>query len=195
MRYSFKEIPGVQIEFVPCPFCGNAPEWVVVPDSDYVMRCSFCHASTKTARWTPEEAAADWNAREIEDDHFTIEENIKIDDYFRSGITEILFYEDSDGMEEIPETEDGFLCRTAVIIANDVMIDIEVECAHLLYTEICGCERSGCIRLPDEPGTSIRFLESKWETDTLRSLIFACGERTISLSSCAEHNFIHVREG
>ena len=69
MSHAIKKILGVSIDLQPCPFCENPPEWVIVPGDDYIMRCSSCHASTKVARWTPEEAAADWNSNEIENDH------------------------------------------------------------------------------------------------------------------------------
>ena len=193
MSHAIKKIRGVSIDLQPCPFCENPPEWVIVPGHDYIMRCSSCHASTKVARWTPEEAAADWNSNEIENDHFTITEDTKIDDYLKQGIKKVLFSEYSI-IEPFPVTDGGFLCSSAVIVADKTTIHIEPEKTHLLYDEICGYGHDYYIKPITEDCNKISFVKSKWRKDNLLSVSFCCDGKTTTISSCAKYDCLIVRE-
>jgi hypothetical protein len=193
MSHAIKKIRGVSIDLQPCPFCENPPEWVIVPGDDYIMRCSACHASTKVARWTPEEAAADWNSNKIENDHFTITEDTKIDDYLKQGIKNVLFSEYSI-IEPFPVPGGGFLCSSAVIVADKTTIHIEPEKTHLLYDEICGYGHDYYIKPITEEGNKISFVKSKWRKDNLLSVSFCCDGKTTTISSCAKYDCLIVRE-
>ena len=193
MSHAIKKIRGVSIDLQPCPFCENPPEWVIVPGHDYIMRCSSCHASTKVARWTPEEAAADWNSNEIENDHFTITEDTKIDDYLKQGIKKVLFSEYSI-IEPFPVTDGGFLCSSAVIVADKTKIHIEPEKTHLLYDEIIGYGHDYYTRPIAEKSNKISFVKSKWRKDNLLSVSFCCDGKTTTISSCAKYDCLIVRE-
>lgn len=193
MSHVIKKIRGVSIELQPCPFCGNQPEWVEVPGDDFVMRCSSCHASTKKARWTPEEAAIDWNSKEIEDDHFTITEDTKIDEYLKSGINKVLFSEYSN-VELFPSIDGGFLCSSAVIITDKMLIRIEPEKAHLLYDEICGYGHNYYTKPMTGESVEISFTKSKWRKDRLLAVSFCSEDRTITISAYAKYNCMIVRE-
>ena len=193
MSHAIKKIRGVSIDLQPCPFCENPPEWVIVPGHDYIMRCSSCHASTKVARWTPEEAAADWNSNEIENDHFTITEDTKIDDYLKQGIKKVLFSEYSI-IEPFPVTDGGFLCSSAVIVADKTKIHIEPEKTHLLYDEIIGYGHDYYIKPITEDCNKISFVKSKWRKDNLLSVSFCCDGKTTTISSCAKYDCLIVRE-
>lgn len=193
MSHAIKNIRGVSIDLQPCPFCENLPEWVVVPGEDFIMRCSSCHASTKVARWTPEEAATDWNSNEIEDDHFTITEDTKIDEYLKQGIKQVLFSEYSN-IELFPIADGGFLCSSAVIITSNIIIGIEPKKTHLLYDELCGYGKSYYIKPMTEEGNEIIFKESKWRKDSLLSVSFCSKGKTITISACAEYECMIVCE-
>ncbi|MBE6576272.1 MAG: hypothetical protein E7654_08385 [Ruminococcaceae bacterium] len=193
MEHVIKKMCGINIEFRPCPFCGNRPEWVEVDGNDFIMRCSSCHASTKAARWTPEEAAADWNATEIEDDHYTITEDTKIDEYLEHGIKKVLFSEYSNRYS-FPALDDGFLCSEAVIITNKMKLCIEPENTYLLYDEISEYGYDYYIRPMAHESAEITFAESKWENERLISLSFCCDGRTITISASAEYEGMIVRE-
>ncbi len=193
MSHAIKKIRGVSIDLQPCPFCENPPEWVIVPGDDYIMRCSSCHASTKVARWTPEEAAADWNSNEIEKDHFTITEDTKIDEYLRQGIKKVLFSEYSN-IDSFPIVDDGFLCSSAVIVSDKTTIHIEPEKTHLLYDEICGYGHDYYIKPITEDCNKISFVKSKWRKDNLLSVSFCCDGKTTTISSCAKYDCLIVRE-
>ena len=193
MSHAIKKIRGVSINLQSCPFCENPPEWVIVPGDDYIMRCSSCHASTKVARWTPEEAAADWNSNEIENDHFTIAEDTKIDDYLKQGIKKVLFSEYSI-IEPFPVTGGGFLCSSAVIVADKTTIHIEPEKTHLLYDEISGYGHDYYTRPIAEEGNKISFVKSKWRKDNLLSISFNCNGRRMTVSSYAKYDCLIVRE-
>ena len=193
MSHAIKKIRGVSIELQPCPFCGKQPEWVIVPGEDFIMRCSACYASTKIARWTPEEAAIDWNSGEIEDDCFTITEDTKIDEYLKQGIKKVLFSEYSI-IESFPVTGGGFLCSSAVIVADKTTIRIEPEKTHLLYDEICGYGHDYYIKPITEDCNKISFVKSKWRKDNLLSVSFCCDGKTTTISSCAKYDCLIVRE-
>jgi len=193
MSHAIKNIRGFSIDLQPCPFCENLPEWVVVPGEDFIMRCSSCHASTKVARWTPEEAATDWNSNEIEDDHFTITEDTKIDEYLKQGIKQVLFSEYSN-IELFPIADGGFLCSSAVIITSNIIIGIEPQKTHLLYDELCGYGKSYYIKPMTEEGNEIIFKESKWIKDSLLSVSFCSEGKTITISACAEYECMIVCE-
>ena len=193
MSRAFKEFDDIKIEWRPCPFCGNLPEWVLVPGDDYIVRCSVCHASTKKARWTPEEAAADWNIQEIENDHFAITEDIKIDEYLLPGIKKILFSEYSN-VEDFPCVENGFLCSSAVIVAENITLAIETEGNHLLYDEISGYGYDYYSRPIADTGTEIQFVKSMWRNNRLRSLTFLCGNKTVTISTSAKEDCMVVSE-
>ena len=203
MLYAIKKIPGINIAFRPCPFCGNSPEWVLEPGDEFVMRCSSCHASTRMAHWNPEEAAAEWNANEIDDDHFDITEDVKIDEYLKHGIKDVLFSEDSDigsFMEPFPMTDDGFLCRSAVIVKDDMMIEIQSGLTFqsgkrcLRYKDDCSYLNTYYTRSIAEEGKGICFKESKWKEDNLFSVSFWCEGKTITISASAEYNCLIVCE-
>ncbi|MBQ8502732.1 MAG: Lar family restriction alleviation protein [Clostridia bacterium] len=193
MSHAIKKIRGVNVEFNPCPFCGGRPEWVDVPGSDYIMRCSSCHASTKVARWTPKEAATDWNNHEIVDDNFNITEDEKIDVYLADGIKKVLFSEYSN-IEPFPTTEGGFLCSAMVILTDKILLHIEPEGAHLLYDEICSYGHNYYIKPIAEANTKIQFIKSQWRKESLRSLVFICGNKTITISANAKHQCLIVNE-
>ena len=193
MSHAIKKIRGVSIELQPCPFCENLPEWVVVPGEDFIMRCSACHASTKIARWTPEEAAIDWNSGEIEDDCFTITEDTKIDEYLKQGIKKVLFSEYSN-IDSFPIMDDGFLCSSAVIVTDKTTIHIEPEKSHLLYDEISGYGRNYYIKPITEDCNKIFFEKSKWRKDNLLSISFNCNSRIMTISSYAKYDCLIVRK-
>ena len=197
MLYAIKKIPGINIEFRPCPFCGNSPEWVLEQGNEFIMRCSSCHASTRVAYWTPEEAAAEWNANEIDDDHFDIMEDVKIDEYLKHGIKDVLFSEDSDigpFTELFPMTDDGFLCRSAVIVKDDMMIEIQSGHGCLRYQDSYSYSNAYYTRTIAEKGKEICFKESNWREDDLLSVSFGCEGKTITISASAEYNCLIVRE-
>ena len=185
MSYAFSKIVGLKMELCPCPFCGGTPEWVVIPGEDYIMRCSKCHASTPKARQVPEEAAADWNAHDIFDVNFTITSDTKIDRYFQYGVKKVLFSNSSD-YECFPTMESGFLCRSAVIVTDKIILGIEPEKSHLLYDELSGYSSSYYKNsiVPEE--TEIKFFRSKWRKRNLLSLEFNCGDTQIVIASEAK---------
>ena len=193
MSHIIKKIRGVSIEFRPCPFCQSSPELVVVPGDDFIMRCSSCHASTKMARWTPEEAATDWNLNEIEDDHFTITEDTKIDEYLKHGIKKVLFSEYSN-IEPFPICNGGFLCSSAVIITEKLIIHIEPEKTHLLYDEVCGYGHDYYTKPIAEEGKQVHFKKSKWRKDSLLSVSFCCEDKVITISPSVEYDCLIVSE-
>jgi len=193
MNQAFSKIEGLKIDLCPCPFCGGSAEWVVVPGEDYVMRCSGCRASTQKARWTPEEAAADWNAHAIVNDNFTITADTKIDEYLGSGIQKVFFSEYLN-IDQYPLFEDGFLCSEAVIITEKTMLVIEPAETLLLYDEI-GDYGHDCYKRPIAPeGTDIRFFRSKWRKKNLLSLEFQCGQKLIKIAANAEYDCMIVHE-
>ena len=193
MKHVVKKICGINIGFQPCPFCGNRPEWVEVDGNDFIMRCSACHASTTVARWTPEEAAADWNANKIEDDHYTITEDTKIDEYLKPGIKKVLFSEYSNRCS-FPSLEDGFFCGEAVIVTDEIKLCIDTANRFLIYDEISEYGNDYYIRPMAHEGAEIMFAESKWENEHLISLSFCCNGRTITISASAECAGMIVRE-
>ena len=83
----------VNMEIKPCPFCGGKAEFVLIPGDDIIMRCSSCHASTEKCFWAPEHAAKAWNKRRIIDDHFSVTEDTKIEEFLLTGIKKVLFSE------------------------------------------------------------------------------------------------------
>lgn len=185
MSYNFSKIVGLKIELCPCPFCGGTAEWVEVPGEDFVMRCSKCHASTPEAQQTPEAAAADWNAYNVFDGNFTITSDTKIDRYLECGVKKVLF-SDSSGYEEFPTVENGFLCRSAVIVTDKIILRIEPEKAHLLYDELSGYGSDYYKNSVAPDGTEIKFFRSKWRKRNLLSIEFNCGDTQISIASEAK---------
>jgi len=175
----------------PCPFCGSKPEWIRVPGDDYIMRCSNCHASTTRARMNPDEAAADWNDRRIEDNNYTVISDIKIDEYLKTGIKKIIFTEYSI-FDSFPETDDGFLCSEAFIITDKINLCIETYGDELCYDVIHGHSEIGA-RILSAKDADIIFRESRWQGDTLRSLAFVFGGKQFTVAASAEEECMTVK--
>ena len=194
MSRVIKKIPGETYDFRPCPFCGGFPEWVTVPGEDFIMRCSVCHASTQKAYWTPQHAVRAWNAGRIENDHFTITEDTRIEDFLSCKIEKILFSEYSN-IELFPEEEGGFLCSGAVIVTDKMILLLEPEKSLLLYEEIIGYGEIYHTKPFFENKGEIRFVKAEWQEDRLLSLVFACADKTVTISACAEKDCMLVQEG
>lgn len=194
MGHVIKKIQGETYAFRPCPFCGGFPEWVVIPGEDFIMRCTVCHASTQKAYWTPAHAVRAWNAGRIEDDHYAVTEDTRIEDLLSCKIEKILFSEYSN-IEAFPEEEGGFLCSEAVIVTDKMLLLLEPEKAHLLYDELSGYGTTYFTKPISEDKGEIRLVEAEWQKDRILSLVFACADKTVTISACAEKDCMLVREG
>ena len=172
----FKSIEGIHIEFLKCPFCGSDPEWVEVPGEDFIMRCSSCHASTAKARMGPEQAAADWNAGNIADDHFTITEDTPIEDYLSKGIKKVFFSEYSN-RDRYPSTKNGFLCSNMVIATEETTLWVNPDGSSLTYEEISRYNPGHYNKSLGNEGEPIRFVRSEWRNGFVISLICQCGDK------------------
>lgn len=192
MSQAFSKIRRIKIDLSLCPFCSGTAEWVQIPGEDYIMRCSKCHASTTKARWTPEEAAADWNAHDIVDDHYTITADTKIDRFLKPGVQKVLLCEYS-SFDEFPQCEEGFLCGEAVIITDEVTLVIEPKGAHLLYDELSEYNPEHYRKNIAPNDSEIKFARSKWRKRNLLSLEFKCGDSRITIASKADYRCMIVR--
>lgn len=193
MRNVLKKAKMMDIFFSPCPFCSGLPEWVVVAGGDFVVRCSNCRASTPKARLTPEEAAADWNKQNINDDHFTITSDRKIDEYISGVVKKVLFSEYS-CFESFPEIKHGFLCSSAVIITENIMLSIEPEDDYLKYDELGGYGCDAYTKPIFNTDSEILFYKSIWHNELLRTIQFRCGNGVISISANAKMECLMVQE-
>ena len=186
-----KSFWGIHIEFIKCPYCGSDPEWVTVPGEDYIMRCSLCHASTPKARMYPEEAAEDWNAGNIVDDHFTIPEDTPIDDFLSKGIQKVFFSEYSN-YDKYPDIENGFLCSEMVIVTEDRILFVDPLEDILRYDEITGYNSDFYYKPLGNEGAPIRFVQSEWIDGFLRSLFIRCGEKEYVVRADKENECMAV---
>ncbi len=187
---TFSKLEGAAISFEPCPFCGGKPEWVTVPGEDFIMRCSQCHASTRRARMEPETAAADWNRGEINDDHFSITSDTKIDDYLIPGIKKVLF--SGYWFDEFPAIGNGFLCSEAVIVTDDRILFVDPCRNRLLYDELGGYSPEEYCKPITDIAESIRFKRSSWNGKDLTAIEFQCGETTVVISADEENQCMAV---
>lgn len=192
MHHAFKKIEGVTVKLLPCPFCSGEPEWVVVPGDDYIIRCSDCHASTKKARMTPEDAANKWNAGRIEDTHYSIIEDRKIDEYLTNGVKNVLF--SGYIFDEFPPIAGGFLCSNAVILTDKMILHLDPNGDYLLYDELGRYSETSYIRPIAPDGTKIQFRNSIYCDDLLTSLSFLCGDKTVTLTASADEECMIVYE-
>ena len=188
--HAFKYSESKDIHLDPCPFCGGIPEWVTDPGDDLVVRCSQCHASTPQARMTSEEAAKDWNSKNVFDDHYSITEDIHIDKYFEYGIQKILFI--GDFLQGFLETDHGFRCDDLYIFTDNVILSVESEFETLHYDEVMAFDENECaceIKTIGTDGEEIQFVHSIWQDNILLSLKFVCGNRQFTISGCKESNY------
>ena len=175
--------------FEPCPFCVGKPEWILVPGDDYIMRCSHCHASTRKARMEPETAVRDWNRGEIDDDHFSITSDKKIDEYIHD-IKKVLF--SGYWSDEFPSVNGGFLCSNAVIVADDIILSIETDEGCLKYDELTGYNPDLYCKPITATTEEIRFISSSWSGNNLTAIVFQCGDVTITVSAGKEKQCMMV---
>ena len=189
--HAIKFIEGIHTEFSKCPFCGSDPEWVEVPGEDFIMRCSSCHASTAKAQMGPELAAADWNAGNIVDDHFTIPEDTPIDDFLSKGIQKVFFSEYSN-FDEYPDIENGFLCSDMVIVTEDRILFVDPLEDILRYDEIGGYNPSVFQKPLGNEGEAIRFVRSEWGDGLVRSLVLRCGDKEYDIRADKEYECMAV---
>ena len=193
MSHVVKVIEDVDIALNKCPFCGGYPEWVEVEGYDYIMRCSCCHASTRVARFTAEEAAHDWNSLDIDDDNYTIAEDTPIDEYFKQHIKKVLFSKYS-VWEPFPSVNGGFLCSEAVVVTDKTIIGIDTECSVLLYDELSGYGYDYYTKSVTDTDEEIHFVKSEWKDRKLLSVLFKCKDKTVKISACAEDECMMVTE-
>ena len=186
-----KTIEGIRIELLKCPFCGSDPEWVVVPGEDFIMRCSSCHASTAKAQMSPERAAADWNAGNIADDHFTIPDDTPIDDYLSKGIKKVFFSEYSI-WDKYPDIENGFLCSEMVIVTEEMILCVDPHESILLYDEISGYNPDYYHKPPENEDEPIHFVRSELRNGFIRSLVLRCGEKEYVIRADKENECMAV---
>jgi len=193
MGHVVKKIEGTEPNLMPCPFCGGTPGWIAVPGDDSIMRCAVCHASTRKARMSPEAAAADWNALEIEDSNCTVADDIRIEEYLKGGIKKILFSEYSN-VNPYPTTDGGFLCSEAVIETEDRILQLEPEGTFLFYDESGSYNPVIYRKLISAEGETVQFRKCRWKDGDLLSVDFSCGERTVTVSASDEYDCLIVRE-
>ena len=177
----------------PCPFCGGTPEWVEVPGEDFILRCSDCHASTKIAQMDYLEAIKDWNSGDIEDDHFSVAMDTRIDDYLANGIVEVRFSPFDFLSTKYSQAEPGQLFDEAVIVTPDTMLLLD-QCGSFLEYDTYGGFNPEVFNTPitctKEP---ITFVRSEWDEDKLRSIVFHCGNRQIVVAADAGIHRIVIR--
>ena len=180
----------VDTDIKPCPFCGGKAEFVLIPGDDIIIRCSSCHASTEKCFWRYKHAVRAWNKRRIVDDHFSVTEDIKIDEYLSQGIKKVLFSKyDLNG---ILDRGNYFLCNSAVIITNEKIIKLEDDEEYLTYEELIDYGRDYYRDVMEEEYKEFEFVRSRWKNDRLISLEFKSGEKSILISCCYEEKCLAV---
>lgn len=187
--FTFSKIEGTTYAFESCPYCGGKPEWVSVPGEDFIMRCTQCHASTRKARMEPEAAVKDWNRGEINNDHFSITSDKKIDEYLHN-IKMVLF--SGYLFDEFPSVDGGFLCSDAVIIADGIILSVEPYEEHLQYDELSEYSPDLFCKPITETTEEIRFISSFWSGKNLTAIVFQCGDVTVTVSADKEKQCMMV---
>ncbi|MBQ5755276.1 MAG: Lar family restriction alleviation protein [Oscillospiraceae bacterium] len=193
MGYAFREYEDWAGELCPCPFCGAAPEWVETAGNDFVMRCTACHASTKSISPGPEEAALAWNAGEVEADSYGIAMDKPLEEYLAGGVANVFLEEWFD--EGFPQSEKGFLCGDCVVAAqNGRTFAVEAAGEELLYDEVFEYTPDGSEKPLAREGERLRFLRSEGEGMKLTALVFEQGERIFALRAAGGQNGLLVEE-
>lgn len=180
----------VDMEIKPCPFCGGKAEFVVIPGDDIIMCCSSCHASTEKYFWALEHAVKAWNKRRIVDDHFSVTEDIKIEDFLVKGIKKVLFSKyDWNGT---PDGGNYLLCSGAVIVTNEEILLIGEEGEYLTYEEIINYGYDYYVDMLGEDYKEFEFVKSRYKDNRLISIELKAGEKKVIISSCYDENCIIV---
>ena len=174
----------------PCPFCGGAPQFVLIEGGDIIMRCSSCHASTIDFYMYPRGAARAWNRNDIVSDNISLAEDIKIDEYLSQGTKKVLFFFFLQNKEP-PYYGNEFMTRAIVIVAENIMLSIEApDDDYLSYEEITGYGAYvDALEIGEE---KIEFLESNWNEDKLISLKFKTSNSTFLISCAFDNGWISV---
>ena len=193
MRYAFREYEDWAGELCPCPFCGAAPEWVETAGNDFVMRCTACHASTKSISPGPEEAAQAWNAGEVEADNYDIAMDKPMEEYLAGGVTNVFLEEWFD--EGFPQTKEGILCGDCVVTTPEGRaFAVEAAGEELLYDEVFEYTPDGSEKPLAREGERLRFLKSEGEGANLTALVFEQGEHVLTLRAAKEQSGLFVKE-
>ena len=131
---------------------------------------------------TKEEAEDDWNATEIVDDHYSIPQDTKLDEFLKHEIRQV-YLEPCSIFDPFPEVEGGFCCEAVFVETSQMILYIAPCEACLMYDEIGGYgECKEMYRSIREENQNIYFDECKWNNGKLLSVLFLCGKKKIIIS-------------
>ena len=171
----------------PCPFCGGAPEMMEIQGSDWLMRCSECHASAEKAGYGWDDAIKYWNSGKINDDHYPVQEDTPISDYLNEQIRGIRL-RDIEGNQASPGCR--CLCERAVVITEKGFLFVEANGNALRYdfTDYTELQKNHDLDIVQEyqPLLSdgkepICLVRSSYQNKLLRLLVIRCGEEEWSV--------------